>query len=99
MRGVTRRLARRVGQPAARPTLILSASADGGHVRVLPRFTSQGGLTEVADLAWSPESRRLAVVPYSHDGDQGEPPDAGRGYRSEAVRRSSPCNQTTSPPS
>jgi hypothetical protein len=50
-------------------TLILSASADGGYVRVLARFTSQGGLTEVADLAWSPDSRRLALVPYRHDGD------------------------------
>jgi Tol biopolymer transport system component len=50
-------------------TLIFSADTGGGPARVMAHFTSKGPFTEVADLAWSPDSRRLVVVPYRHSGD------------------------------
>lgn len=50
-------------------TLIMSARAGDGPAHALARFTSQGGLTEVDTLDWSPDGRRLLVVPYRHEGD------------------------------
>ncbi|HKP90500.1 MAG TPA: hypothetical protein VJT75_11075 [Thermoleophilaceae bacterium] len=50
-------------------TRLWSARTDGTDRRVLARFTDRTGLTEVDELEWSPDSRRLAVVPYRHSGD------------------------------
>jgi Tol biopolymer transport system component len=57
------------GQISSKPVKVLSARPDGTARRLLARFTSKSRLTEATDLGWSPDSRRLTIVPYRHVGD------------------------------
>jgi WD40 repeat protein len=50
-------------------TLVLAVRTDGTGRHVLARFTSQSSLTEIGSPDWSPDSRRLSVSPYRHEGD------------------------------
>lgn len=47
---------------------VLTARPDGSHERTLARFASKG-FPEVHALAWSPDSRYLAVEASRHEGD------------------------------
>jgi Tol biopolymer transport system component len=57
------------GQIASAPVRVVSARPDGTSRRLLARFTSKEELTEAQGLEWSPDSRRLAIVPFRHSGD------------------------------
>ena len=63
---------RRVAWTSARDgnhsVLVLGARSDGGDLRVLARFRSKL-FPEIDQLHWSPDGRRLAVVPHRHFGD------------------------------
>ena len=50
-------------------TLVLAIRPDGTGRRVLARFTSKSSLTEIGPPDWSPDSRRLLVSPFRHEGD------------------------------
>jgi Tol biopolymer transport system component len=50
-------------------TRIWSARLDGTERRVHARFTDETGLTHIEQLSWSPDGRRIAVVPTRHQGD------------------------------
>lgn len=48
---------------------VRSSRMDGSHTRVLARFTSKDGFTEIDALEWSPTGRDLVVEPHRHIGD------------------------------
>jgi Tol biopolymer transport system component len=50
-------------------TQVRSSRLDGSDYRVLARFVSKGGYTEIDTLEWSPDSSELIVVPHRHVGD------------------------------
>jgi hypothetical protein len=56
-------------QEVGRETEIRAARGNGTRERVVARFTSKGGFTQVATLFWSPDGRRLLIEPYRHVGD------------------------------
>jgi hypothetical protein len=53
----------------SRFTTLRSARADGTGFRELARFRATGNSVDVDALAWSPDSRRIAVEPSKHSGD------------------------------
>jgi Tol biopolymer transport system component len=48
--------------------VVMGARPDGSDERVLARFTSKL-FPEIDQIRWSPDSRRVAVVPHRHFGD------------------------------
>jgi hypothetical protein len=64
-----RRVIAWISQRNAKGVEVLSGRIDDWHVRVLARFTSKGGLTEIDTLEWSPNGSELLVEPHRHIGD------------------------------
>lgn len=56
-------------QRSGRYIEVRSSRTDGSDPRVLARFASKGGLTEIDTLEWSPNGRELVVEPHRHIGD------------------------------
>ena len=56
-------------QRYGRDIRVESSRFDGSGFRVLARFESKGGLTEIDTLAWSRDGTELLVEPHRHIGD------------------------------